>query len=185
MRAVTVARVAERGGVSVGLVQHYFPTKDDMLLRAFHEAGSRIRARVGEHIRAGSAHRRPISAILLDAVCELLPLDEERRAEFRVARTFSARSLDNPALADIDAETAEGVRRDIAQAVHNGKECGEVDPGADPAVTSLRLAAVTEGLAARLYRAPEHSVVPADDTATEILRAEIAAVFTGHCRQYG
>ncbi len=130
--AVTVARTAAAAGMSVGLVQHYFRTKDDMLLHTFQEVGAALRERAEQRIRDGIEHRRPVADVLAQAMTELLPLDEGRRTEFRVSRAFAGRALDVPALAEIDAETTRRVRADIATAVRNGKECGEVETGLDP-----------------------------------------------------
>ena len=178
---VTVARTAAAAGMSVGLVQHYFRTKDEMLLHAFNHVSASIRGRVDEHVRAGTEHRRPIASILAEALAEFLPLDETRRTEFRVTRAFAGRALDAPALAEVDVATAKALRDDIARAVHNGKECGEVVQDLDPWPAAVRLAAVTEGLATQVYRDP--AGVPAD-LAASIIESELAAVFTGECHQY-
>ncbi|WP_129839857.1 TetR/AcrR family transcriptional regulator [Streptomyces sp. RFCAC02] len=183
--AVTVARTAAAAGVSVGLVQHYFRSKDEMLLHAFHEISARIRGRVEERITAGVEHRSPISRVLAGAMAEYLPLDDERRTEFRVTRAFAGRALDAPALAEVDAEAGRRLRADIARAVHNGKECGEVAEDLDPWPVAVRLAAVTEGLAAQLHRDPGGvDGVPVDELAAAVIGAELGTVFTGRCRQY-
>ncbi len=183
--AVTVARTAATAGMSVGLVQHYFRTKDEMLLHAFREVSARIRARVDERIRDGVEHERPIARVMAEVMTEYIPLDEARRAEYRVTRAFAGRALDAPALAAVDTEAARKLREDIARAVHNGKECGEVDEGMDPSAAAVRLAAVMEGLALQVYREPEGAaeaaVVP---FVAPLLETELAAVFTGECRQY-
>lgn len=183
--AVTVARTAAAAGISVGLVQHYFRTKDEMLLHAFNHVSASIRGRVDEHIRAGTKHQQPISRILAEALAEFLPLDDTRRTEFRVTRAFAGRAMDAPALADVDIATARTLRRDIAQAVHNGKECGEVAPDVDPLPAAVRLAAVTEGLATQIYRdSRDLNGVPAAELAAPVIDAELATVFTGECHQY-
>ncbi|GAA4205394.1 hypothetical protein GCM10022252_65910 [Streptosporangium oxazolinicum] len=183
--AVTVARTAESAGISVGLVQHYFPTKDGMLLHAFEHVSARIRSRIEERISGGVEHRRPISRVLAGAMAELIPMDETRRTEFRVSRVFAGRSLDVPALADVDARAAQVLRGDIAQAVHNGKECGEVAADLDPWPAAVRLAAVTEGLSMQVYRDFAYvNGVSAADVAASIIDSELAAVFTGECLQY-
>ncbi|MFD8973810.1 TetR/AcrR family transcriptional regulator [Streptomyces sp. NPDC059593] len=183
--AVTVARTAATAGMSVGLVQHYFRTKDEMLLHAFREISARIRARVDERIRGGVEHKRPIARVMAEVMTEYIPLDEARRAEYRVTRAFAGRALDAPALAAVDTEAARELREDIARAVHNGKECGEVDDDVDPAAAAVRLAAVMEGLALQVYREPEGAaeaaVIP---FVAPLLQAELAVVFTGECRQY-
>ncbi|MFD6095296.1 TetR/AcrR family transcriptional regulator [Nocardiopsis flavescens] len=179
LAAVTVARTADRAGMSVGLVQHYFPAKDDMLLHAFERVGAAVAARVAGLVDEGARHERSIAAILGAALAEHLPLDARRRAEFRVTRTFAGRALENPRLAGVDARASAALRDEVARAVANGFECGEVDPATDPALAAVRLAAATEGLATALYRDPEER-----DRALEVLRAEVGAVFTGACGQY-
>ncbi|WP_328946051.1 TetR/AcrR family transcriptional regulator [Streptomyces sp. NBC_00250] len=183
--AVTVARTAAAAGMSVGLVQHYFRNKDEMLLHAFRQVSACIRARAEQSIRDGVEHRRPIARVMAEVMTEYIPLDEARRAEYRVARAFAGRALDAPALAEVDTETARKLREDIARAVHNGKECGEVDEGLDPVPAAVRLAAVMEGLALQVYREPDGVAgVPAARLVGPVLDAELAAVFTGECRQY-
>ncbi|MEU5980013.1 TetR/AcrR family transcriptional regulator [Streptomyces sp. NPDC047315] len=183
--AVTVARTARTAGMSVGLVQHYFRSKDEMLLHAFTTVSARIRGRAEERIRTGTRHRRPIAGIMAEVLTEFIPLDDTRRAEYRVARAFAGRALDAPALAAVDVETARRIREDLARAVHNGKECGEVEPDVDPAAAAVRLAAVTEGLALQVYREPlPDAAALGSSLVSSIVAAELAAVFTGECRQY-
>ncbi|TRV75192.1 TetR/AcrR family transcriptional regulator [Streptomyces sp. 130] len=183
--AVTVARTAATAGMSVGLVQHYFRTKDEMLLHAFREVSARIRARVEARIRDGVEHKRPIARVMAEVMTEYIPLDEARRTEYRVARAFAGRSLDAPALAAVDTETACKLRDDIARAVHNGKECGEVEEDVDPLPAAIRLTAVMEGLALQVYREPEDAAeATVAPCVTPLLEAELAVVFTGECRQY-
>ncbi len=177
---MTVARTASRAGISVGLVQHYFPSKDDMLLHAFERVSGAVAARVADITSEGTRHERSIAEIVLAALAEHLPLDEARRAEFRVTRVFAGRALENPALAEVDARTAAGLHAEIARAVGNGVECGEVEPGVDADTAAARVAAVLEGLATQVYR----GAPGAADRAWEVLRAEVAAVFTGECSQY-
>ena len=178
--AVTVARTAARAGISVGLVQHYFPSKDDMLLHAFERVSADAAARVADIVRTGARHERSIAEILHAALSEHLPLDGPRRAEYRVTRTFAGRALDNPALAEVDARAAAAMHAELVRAVGNGVECGEVGPDLDADAAAARLGAVTEGLATRVHRAAPGAA----DLAEAVLRAELAAVFTGECRQY-
>lgn len=93
---VSVREVASAAGVSIGTVQHYFPTKDDMLAAAFNEVVRRIRARVSATC-FGPDPRANISAVLH----ELLPLDGRRADEARIQLAFAARAAISPALATI------------------------------------------------------------------------------------
>lgn len=178
--SVTVARTAARAGISVGLVQHYFPSKDDMLLHAFERVSADVAARVADIAGEGTRHERTIAAILGAALAEHLPLDGPRRAEFRVTRTFAGRALDNPDLAAVDVRAAAAMHDELARAVGNGVECGEVAPDLDVHAAAARLAAVAEGLATQVHRGGPG----AEDRARTILAAELAVVFTGQCRQY-
>jgi AcrR family transcriptional regulator len=93
---VSVREVAAAAGVSIGTVQHYYPTKQQMLAAAYTEAVRRIRARL-EALQLGDDMRRDLSLVLR----ELLPLDEQRRAETRVYMAFAAAAATSPNLADI------------------------------------------------------------------------------------
>lgn len=118
-------------------------------------------------------------------MAEFIPLDETRRTEFRVTRAFAGRALDAPALAEVDIETGRRLRKDIAQAVHNGKECGEVAADLDAWPAAVRIAAVTEGLALQVYRDPAGvNGVSTAELSASVIASELAIVFTGECRQY-
>jgi AcrR family transcriptional regulator len=93
---VSVREVACAAGVSIGTVQHYFPTKDDMLAAAFNEIVRRLRTRMNS-VCFGPSVRRNVSAVLH----ELLPLDGTRAEEARIQVAFAARAATSPALAEI------------------------------------------------------------------------------------
>src|SRR5215469_3241598 len=90
---VSVREVAAAAGVSIGTVQHYFATKDEMLVFAFRQVVERTRARVAG-IDAGAGPRQALGA----ALRELLPLDQPRLAECRVYLAFAARAATSPRL---------------------------------------------------------------------------------------
>lgn len=96
MSHATVREVAAAAGVSIGTVQHYYPTKDVMLSAAFAEVVQRVRTRL-ESTRLGPDVRQNLSTVLR----EILPLDERRRVEARIQVAFAARAATSQALADI------------------------------------------------------------------------------------
>lgn len=176
--AVTVARTAAAAGISVGLVQHYFPSKDDMLLHAFSQARSRTEQRVlADAQRADQAGAR-IEHILLDALAELLPLDERRRRECRVELAFTGRVVDNPQLAQALGTSNARLRAMLAQAIRNGKECGEVADAADEDIEAARLLATLDGLKLHAYTEPG-TMTPA--AARDALAEQLRRVFIGRC----
>lgn len=184
--AATMAAVAREAGFSVGLVQHYFASKDDLLLFAYERMTADQLARVARLVTEGEADEQPIRAILLRCMPQLWPLDEVRRGEYRVNRAFHTRSLDNPTVAEVARQTAASVRAQVARAVENGKECGEVAKHADAELLAVELTAMIEGLADDLYREPELRVGErtAAEAAQVILERRLAAVFPGECRHY-
>jgi AcrR family transcriptional regulator len=175
---VTVARTAARAGFSVGLVQHYFRSKDDMLLFAFTHVRDRIDARVADGVAAGERAGARIEHVLLDALGELLPLDERRRSECRVTLAFAGRAVDNPRLAEALRTGAESVRERLAQAVRNGKECGEVPVETDDRVEAVRLLSLVDGLALHAFTGPG---IVSPDVARAALARHLAGVFPGPC----
>jgi len=92
--AVSIRAVAQEAGVSIGAVQHYFATKDDLLLAAYTRAIDQVVA------RAASLPTEP-HAYVRALLRELLPLDPQREAELRVALAFTARSVHSPRLAEL------------------------------------------------------------------------------------
>lgn len=90
----TVRAVAAVAGVSIGTVQHHFPTKDAMLVGAFTDVVRQVRARL-ETIQFGQDAQRNALAVLE----EILPLDRRRKREGRVQLAFAIRAMHQPALA--------------------------------------------------------------------------------------
>ncbi|MEU8081968.1 TetR/AcrR family transcriptional regulator [Catellatospora citrea] len=100
--AVSLREVAHEAGVSMGAVQHYFATKDEMLLFALrHWLSLSVHDRFTERVRdrlvresAGDS-----AAVLRAIAAEYLPYDEAGRSEALVAIAFLSRAAVAPALA--------------------------------------------------------------------------------------
>ncbi|WP_156757765.1 TetR/AcrR family transcriptional regulator [Actinokineospora pegani] len=176
---VTVAKTAVEAGVSVGMVQHYFSTKDDMVRYAYTRVTERTVARMER--RATELDRRHHSSIrhaLTEGLAERLPLDDARRTEWRVSFAFAARAVDHPALATVRTSTESAIRSRLAEAIHNGKECGEVPDGADADAQAAGLLALVDGLGLHTYLDPSMTRL----ALSELDRA-LSAVFPGTCRE--
>lgn len=72
---VSVRKVATRAGVSIGAVQHHFPTKDAMLAAAMAAASEEFQHRLGERVQPGATATEALRAVSE----ELLALGPERR----------------------------------------------------------------------------------------------------------
>jgi AcrR family transcriptional regulator len=153
---VSVREVAAAAGVSIGTVQHYFATKDEMLVFAFRQVVQRTRARVAG-IDAGTGPRRALGA----ALRELLPLDQARLAECRVYLAFAARAATAPALAAVQQETLSTILADLQQALSAATTARGRGPALDVALEARLLLAVVDGLMFDAVSAPG-TVTPAE-----------------------
>jgi AcrR family transcriptional regulator len=92
--AVSLRHVAAEAGVSMGRVQHYFATKDDMLLFAFRQISDRVAARIA------TVYSPDPRTFLRALLRELLPLSPAARAEAPVLAAFLAQAVVEPRLAE-------------------------------------------------------------------------------------
>jgi AcrR family transcriptional regulator len=130
----SVRTVAAEAGWSPGSLRHYFPTQSELLASALQVVVDRIGARLAALDRDAEP-RRAARQVLH----ELLPLDDERRAENEVWLAFTARALVDPSLHEMHAGVDEALRR----ACTNIAEALAVD---DPELEGERLHALVDGL---------------------------------------
>jgi len=175
--ATTYARTAAATGYSVGTIQHYFGSRDELAQAAFDRLLADRDARISDVVAAGEAEEQPIRAILRRAVTELLPMDEARRREHRVTLWLRVEGQHDPTLARIASGSDADLHRRVAQAVVNGTRCGEVEPRVDPAVAASMVLATVHGLALELASG-------GGPAAEEVLDPVLATVFTGRCRHH-
>lgn len=90
VEAASVRSVAAEAGWSMGALRYYFSTQDELLMFAMDRMGQRIFDRVHGIYRGATESgslERPTGML-----CELLPLDDERRAEVLVWMAFMTRA---------------------------------------------------------------------------------------------
>ena len=98
--AATMREIATEAGFANGALKYYFESKDDLLLAAFQQTFYRVNERAARAI----GERTGLEAIRL--LCrEMLPLDEERRVESRVAVAFWDRASASPKLRKVHADS--------------------------------------------------------------------------------
>ncbi len=135
LEAVSLRHVAAEAGVSTGMVQHYFRTRDEMMAFAIAVVRDRGQARVAEAVtRLGTDP--PPRLLLRTVITAILPLDEDTRADGRVALAFLAYAAVRPA-------AATALRADTAQMT--GFITGLLPPPA-AATLAAGLLALMEGL---------------------------------------
>ncbi len=81
--AATTRAIAREAAVSNGVLSHYFPDKDSLLIEALRTAYNRAQTRMRE-VTQGLVGLDAVRAIMLEA----LPLDETRLVEAQVGVSF-------------------------------------------------------------------------------------------------
>lgn len=168
LSAVSVRSVAAEAQVSVGSLQHIFPTRADLLIYSAELMIDRVVRRIAAEDRDGD----PIDATLR-LFAHLLPLTPESRVEMDVNVALIAESRALPRLEAIRDEA----HRALAEACQRAVE--RVAPHLPPAVVerrAARLHALTDGIALHLLHAP-----PGGDQrwALDLLRQELEDLADG------
>nr|WP_102145395.1 TetR family transcriptional regulator C-terminal domain-containing protein [Mycobacterium sp. QGD 101] len=140
---VSVRKVAALAGVSIGAVQHHFPTKDAMLAAAMDRAAQRWRARLDEQL---SAKMSPAEQLETLAVA-LVSADD---------RDISVAWLLRLARAAVHEDTAKRHRADW-QTVEDllVRAITAAAPGADARPAAKELLALLDGLACSVAVEPD------------------------------
>jgi AcrR family transcriptional regulator len=96
--AISLRKVAAEAGVSMGMVQHYFKTTDEMLRFALEVMSEDVRARIRRRIAALPEPHTP-RLLVHTVLTEMIPHPARRRAEMDGAAVFIRRFLLAPASA--------------------------------------------------------------------------------------
>jgi AcrR family transcriptional regulator len=99
VEGASLSRVAAAAGTSVGLIQRYFQTRDQLLHFAFGHLWERTVERVRSVEPSDS-----VRTCLVRMLATFLPVDEERVFESRMWLAYIARAAVDPALARGHAE---------------------------------------------------------------------------------
>ncbi|MBO4208277.1 TetR/AcrR family transcriptional regulator [Micromonospora echinofusca] len=106
LEAISLRHVAADAGISPGMVQHYFRTKDEMMTFALAVVRERSQTRVTEAVARLGDNPSP-RGLLRTMIAALLPLDDQTRDEGRVALGFLAYTAVRPATSPLREETGQ------------------------------------------------------------------------------
>lgn len=154
IEAASLRRVAAEAGWSPGSLRHYFTTQSELLAFAMELITERVRRRVSA-LPVEADPRATATRLLL----EVLPLDDERRAEMQVWLAFTMRALVDPALRG-RREAAHAALRALCRSAVALLGSGEPDRETE------RLHALIDGLALHAILDP-HTTTP--DRQVELL----------------
>jgi AcrR family transcriptional regulator len=138
---VSLRHVAAEAGVSMGMVQHYFHTKEQMLGFALDSMEERVGARFAAEL-AGLPDPPPPRAAVRAFLVQLLPLDETRREEGHSLYALLAGGLRHGELGQRLRVGMGQLREFLTSHLAAGKVA------ADPKIAAATLMALADGLAA-------------------------------------
>jgi AcrR family transcriptional regulator len=164
----SVRTVAAEAGWSPGALRHYFATQSALLAFAMRLVVERIEGRIAALDRAADA-RESVEQVLH----ELLPLDDERRAENEVWLAFTARALIDPELRAQHNEIHDALHQACASALKELAAAGRAQLGPHTALQVERLHALTDGLAVHTALRPD--LMP-PETIIAVLRLHLDAL---------
>lgn len=172
---VSFRAVAEAAEVSIGRVQHYFTSKDELVV-----LGCRAMVSAAEDDHGpGVSPREPRRARdeLTSFLCAPLPLTEELRVGSSVWATYLAKSVSHPGIAAVVAEAMQARVEVTARLLAAARGAGEAasEAGAERVRSAaLGLVSLSEGLNTRVLA----RALGADEAAALIREAVDRAVHT-------
>lgn len=144
LQAISLRHVATEAGVSAGMVQHYFHTKDEMMTFALQVVRENVQARLaaGADLDDLASSKAVVRALLV----QMLPLDEPRWVEGHVGLAFHAYAAVQPALGDQLRTDTEQLRAFLAEHIRAAQSSGHALATLDPTNAAITLFALVEGL---------------------------------------
>jgi AcrR family transcriptional regulator len=135
---LTVRAVAKSARCSTGALTHYFKTKDDLLVAIQRIAGEASLGRINQCF-AERDGRELLEAVILS----VLPLDDERRAEWRLWLAYFARAAEDVGVAQLQNEHYRAWRSQLRRAyrrasVHKAPPNSEIENGTDAVMVLIQ-----------------------------------------------
>ena len=134
--------VALKGGWSVGVVQHYYRNKSELLAAAVNYLAERSRLVLEEHAASSTELER-----LYRGLKQIVPEGGSGEAKYwRVWVCFWAQATNDPSLAEAVEEQARLWRECLAAIIRAGQADGSIRRGLSPEHEAAYLAAAVDGL---------------------------------------
>lgn len=171
LAAATVRKVAAEAGVSVGMVQHYFSTKDEMLLFALNWVGEDLGQRLTARVTALPEPREPYDVVWI-VLSERLPAQPRSRVYVQALVTWLSHGETNPELAEYMLQGTRTLRDYVAGQLRGAQQTGDIADAVDPVRTADGLLALADGLSSHLLQ-DLHTT----DTALNVLAERLGQLF--------
>ncbi len=141
-----ISDIAERCGVSPGLILYYFDSKDRLLAEALTSANDQFYLRLSREMRRMSSARDQLLRLVELSVPGLLP-EFERLDEWALWIEIWVLALRDPELSKEREVLDRRWRQSIADIVRHGRSTGEFPEGDDADDLGVAIGALIDGLA--------------------------------------
>ncbi|MFI0727861.1 TetR/AcrR family transcriptional regulator [Streptomyces sp. NPDC021225] len=171
--------VAAEAGISLGQLQHYFTSKDDMIVFALGHIERLAQHRIRTRIEALPGAPTP-RVVLRETLAEMLPLDEASRTGYLVQISYFVRAVHDERLRTHAQEGIASLRAFFADQLKTAIAQGEVSADRDPDREAALLIALTDGLSAAAlmeYDSPRGAL--------DLLELHLARLFSGAAQDTG
>ena len=143
LEAVTVRDVAEAADCSTAIVSHYFHNKRELLFLTYHSSIERGTLRCETALAAADGDLKAYLA-------EIMPLDQERRIEWKIWLAFWARAVADPEIAAAQRNCILRTRGNIVRVMTNLTGRGVILPGLELPKEARRLLTLLIGMAVQV-----------------------------------
>jgi AcrR family transcriptional regulator len=167
---LTVRNVAGEAGLSPGALRHYFPRQDDLVCFALEQFVADMRDRIA----TVDFPTDPFEAAVL-LVEQVLPLDDERRADMEVWFGYTERARFHPMLREVSLASQDALVTLALSALRHLEAAGRLTDGLDLDLEADRLHALIDGLALHSYMHPER--LP-PDRLRQVVRHHLSVLVT-------
>lgn len=142
---VGLREIATEAGVSLGALQHYFPSKDDMLVSALELVGKEAERRVRDRLTALGGPPTP-ETVVRETLAEMLPFGPESRTGLLVHLAYLARAVHDPRLRAVTADGIAPLRDLLAMMLQRTAEAGLLAADRDPDTEAMTLICLADGV---------------------------------------
>jgi len=145
LKAATMRDISREGGFTTGVLTHYFPDKDALIVGVFSSASDAWITRVREAFAAARSAADQLSVVVTLGI----PADPDERREWRLWAEMWSYAGWNEEFAAYIVETDALWEAELRGVLGRAVEAGLLDTGIDVAVQARVLARLIDGLGLR------------------------------------
>jgi AcrR family transcriptional regulator len=154
------ARIAQRLGISRGLISYHFDNKDDLIKQVVHEAAEQAIAYIRPRVLAESTGPTMLRAYIQSNLAFMRDHRNNVIAMIEIARSPDGRRIHSGDTAVVNAVGA------LEHALSGFQTAGQLRPDLDPHVMAITIRAAIEAASPRLALDPEFDI---DHYASQII----------------